>query len=130
MEDGNTIQGEKLRRLPTCSHGNLYASQHTFPPVNVAKCPYAHAAEAPLESCNQASGPYCYAQSNLFHSWPPTKDSRLIALELISTPVHLALCLERRRPKGSLFFLADDKTESVSLLSALSHLSIMSLQTF
>lgn len=64
---------------------NLYANQCTFPPVNIAKCPYAHAAEALLEPCNQASRPDCYAQWNLFSSWPPIKDSRLIELELIST---------------------------------------------
>lgn len=63
---------------------NLYANQVTFPHVNIVKWSYVHAAKALLEPCNQASGPYCHTQYNLFPSWLPTKDSRLTELEQIS----------------------------------------------
>lgn len=60
----------KLKGLPNITICNLLPSnQHIHFPVNIAKRPYAHTAK-PLEPCNCASGPYCYAQSKPVFSAP------------------------------------------------------------
>lgn len=119
----NNTYGQKLKGLQYETICNLFANQHTFPPVNITKRPYAHTAKAPWSLVIRPVDHIVMHNLTCFFSGP-NKRQQVDRTRANQHLVHLALCLDCPRKLLLLFFfphLADDKTESVSLLSELSH---------